>query len=455
VRTVASFRSAFAALMLTAAGCSPAAAAEDAEAEPSILDSVPALAGARQFRDALADRGFRFSGFYFSDPRANLHGGMREGATYSGLFSLALDVDFEKVARVEGGRLHASMFQIHGKDVSERYVGNILAANDIGARPTTRLFELYYEQQLGERLELQFGQMAADEEFMISDYAETFIGATLGWSAAPSENLPQEGPAYPLASLGAQVAWKATESFSLVGAIYNSTPANPDALDPQKNNPHGLNFRLGDPPLVILEGRYRYEEGLFGLPGGLKFGGYAHFGRFDDLKRGTDGLALGPPGSNGEPRRLNDNLNVFAILDQQVWRAPGGDDDDGVGIFARAIFGGADRNPINVYLDGGMVAKGVVPGRPADAIGLAVAYAGFSPQLRDAERAAYRADGTSGAVSRFEAIVEATYKAEITPGLTVQPTLQYVMRPNGGPPEDGGRRIPNATIFGVTTVVTF
>lgn len=438
---------------LVVATVAPPARADDDE--PSILDSVPALAGAKQFRDALAERGFRFSGFYFSDPRANLDGGLRTGATYSGLFSLALDVDFEKVAGVEGGRLHASMFQIHGRDLSERYVGNILSVNDIGARPTTRLFELYYEQQFAERLELQVGQMAADEEFMISEYAETFIGATLGYAAAPSENLPQEGPAYPLASLGVQASWKATESFSLVGAIYNSTPADPDALDPQKNNPHGLNFRLGDPPLIILEGRYRYDNGPLGLPGTLKFGGYAHFGRFDDLKRGSDGLVLGSPGSDDAPRRRDDNVNFFAILDQQIWRKPGDEEESGVGVFLRAIGGRDDRNPINVYVDGGLVAKGLVPGRPEDVVGLAVAYANFSPKLADAERAAYRAEGARGAVSRFEAIVEATYKAEIVPGLTVQPTLQYVIRPNGGPPEDGGRRIPNATVFGVTTVVTF
>lgn len=421
----------------------------DEEDGPSILDSVPAFAPLKSGRDALAEQGFRISGFYFADPRANLDGGLREGSTYSGLFKIGLDADFETIFGIEGGRLHADMLQSHGKDLSERYVGNVMSANDIGARPGTRLFELYYAQEVGERLELKFGQLAADEEFLKSEYAEVFIGASLGWAAAPSENLPQEGPAYPLAALGAQAKFDVTENFTLIGAIYNGATADPKALDPQEDNRHGLNFRLKDPPLVILESRLKFE-GFAGLPGVLKLGGYGHFGTFEDLKRGTDGRVLGAPGSNDDPRRHDGDYNLYAVIDQQVWRAPGDDTERGVGVFARVIWGPKDRNAINAYFDGGVVAKGLLPGRPDDVAGIAFAYAGFSPSLRAADRAA-----DEGAVHRAEKMIEATYKAQIVPGLTVAPTFQYVMRPNGGPPEDGGSRIPNATIFGVTTIVTF
>jgi porin len=424
---------------------------DDDEAAPSILDSVPELGSLRTARDALRDRGFAVSGFYFFDPRFILDGGMRDGATYSGLLNLALDIDGAKVFGVEGGKLHASMLQIHGKDLSDEYVGNVMSVNDIGARPGTRLFELYWDQEIDERLSLRLGQMAADEEFIKSGYSEDmFIGATLGWAAPPSENLPQGGPAYPFASLGVQASWKASENLTLVGAVYNGTSARPDSADPEKANRYGLNFRLQDPPLVILESRLAFD-GLSGLPGMLKLGGYGHFGRFDDLKYGTDGLTLGSPGSNDDPRRHRGNVNLYAVLDQQVWRAPGADPAAGIGVFARVIAGRPDRNAISFYVDGGIVASGLVPGRPDDTFGIAAAYADFSPRLADADRAA----DSSGAIHRFEGIIEATYKAQVVPGFTVQPTLQYVIRPGGGPPEDGGARIPNATVFGVTSIITF
>ncbi len=427
----------------------PNAPEEVEERDPSILDSVPALAPIRGARDALADKGLTFSGFYFSDPRANLHGGMREGTTYSGLLKLKLDADLEKIAGLEGASIHADLEQIHGRDLSEEYIGNILSVNDIGARPTTRLFEAYYQQKI-DRLTLKFGQLASDEEYFISDYAEdVFIGATLGWAAAPSLNLPQEGPAYPLAVMGAQAQYDFSDRLTVIGAIYNGYAARPDARDPEKNNPHGLNFRVGDPPFMIMEGRYRYE-GLFGLPARVKLGGYGHFGKFDDLKRGTDGLILGAPGSNGDPLRHRGDINLYAVLDQQLWRAPGEDPERGIGLFLRAVWGPKDRNTISTYLDGGLTAKGLVPGRPDDVAGIAVAYADFSPDLADVDRAA----GT-GAIRRHETAIEVTYKAQVVPGLTVAPTFQHIIRPGGGPPEDGGKRIPNATVFGVTTIVTF
>ncbi|MFJ5489149.1 carbohydrate porin, partial [Hansschlegelia beijingensis] len=192
--------------MFAACAASGTARAEPDEddQDPSILDSVAAFRDIAAARDALADRGFRFSGFYFSDVRGNLTGGMRRGVTYSGLLKLALDVDAEKVAGIEGGRLHVDMLQIHGRDLSDDYIGNVLSVNDVGARPTTRLFELWYEQKFGDRFALKVGQLAADEEFIKSEYGEAFLDATFGWAGPPSENLPFGGPAYPLAALGAQ-----------------------------------------------------------------------------------------------------------------------------------------------------------------------------------------------------------------------------------------------------------
>lgn len=443
---------------LTAAA--PAFAVEEEEAEPSLLDGVPSLSKLRSARDAMADRGVLFSGLYFSDVRSDVHGGIERGATYSGLLSLAVDLDGEKIAGVEGGRLHANLFQIHGRDVSDEFVGNVLSSNDIGARPTTRLFELWYEQKIGDRLDVRVGQMATDVEFITSDYGEAFINATFGWAGPPSENLPQGGPAYPLATPGVRLRYAATDDLTILAAVFNGTAARPDAVDPEKANRYGLNFRVGDPPLVLIEGQYRWNHGgdAEGLPGTFKFGGYGHFAKFDDLKYGTDGRVLGSAASNGVPRSHRGDVNVYALVDQQVWRAPGGDDEQGIGVFLRAIAGPTDRNEISFYVDGGVVWTGPLPGRPRDKFGVAAAYADFSPKLADADRAANAAAGMNGPVSDYEAVIEVNYKAEIVSGLTVQPTFQYVWRPGGGaadPRGNGSTRIGNAAIVGLTTIARF
>jgi porin len=436
----------FCALCASTLLVSAAVAGEDeAEEEPSVLDHLPVLAPLKEARDALAEKGVRVSGFYFSDPRAGLSGGLREGATYSGLLSLAVDLDGEKLFGVEGGKLHANMFQIHGRDVSERYVGNFLSADDIGARPSTRLFELWWQQPLTDRLEIRVGQMATDVEFITSDYGENFIDATFGWAGPPSENLPAGGPAYPLATPGIRLKYEATDDLTVLAAIFNGYPAGQGSGDPEKRNRHGLNFEIGDPPLVMLEGQYRWgrgeESGM--LPGTLKLGGYWHGGRFEILD---------------EDRTRRGNFNVYAILDQQVWRLPGEDDERGIGVFLRGIAGPSGRNPVDLYVDGGFAATGLLPTRPHDVFGIAAAWANFSPGLLREARAANAGLGIPDRLHGFEAVIEATYRMEMVPGLTVQPTLQYVVHPGAGtlePDEDGARRAKNATVFGVATILRF
>ena len=52
-------------------------------------------------------------------------------------------------------------------------------------------------------------------------------------------------------------------------------------------------------------------------------------------------------------------------------------------------------------------------------------------------------------------MVEATYQAEVVPGFTLQPDLQYVMRPGGGLADGRGRRLRNATIVGLRATVNY
>ncbi|MFC7053694.1 carbohydrate porin [Hansschlegelia quercus] len=437
----------FGALTLSALVAAPALAGEDEAAdEPSILDHLPAFAPLKEARDALAEKGVRVSGFYFSDPRAGLSGGRDSGATYSGLFNLAVDLDGEKLFGVEGAKLHANMFQIHGKDVSERFVGNFLSANDIGARPSTRLFELWWQQPLNDQLEIRVGQMATDVEFITSDYGENFLDATFGWAGPPSENLPAGGPAYPLAAPGVRLKYTPREDFTLLAGLFNGYPAGKGEGDAEKRNRHGLNFEIGDPPLVLVEGQYRWNGGeeASGLPGTLKLGGYWHGGRFKRLDE--------------DSRTRRGDFNLYAVLDQQVLRFGERDDERGLGVFLRGIFGPSDRNPVDAYVDGGFAATGLFASRPHDVFGIAAAWASFSPGLLREAREANADLGLADRPHGFEGVIEATYRMEMVPGLTVQPSLQYVIHPGAGtlePDEDGARRVKNATIFGVATIVRF
>jgi hypothetical protein len=45
------------------------------------------------------------------------------------------------------------------------------------------------------------------------------------------------------------------------------------------------------------------------------------------------------------------NYGVYGVIDQQLYRLPGGDWQGGVPVFSRASFSPSDRNQINAYID--------------------------------------------------------------------------------------------------------
>ena len=54
-----------------------------------------------------------------------------------------------------------------------------------------------------------------------------------------------------------------------------------------------------------------------------------------------------------------------------------------------------------------------------------------------------------------ETVFEATYQAELVSGFTLQPDLQYVMRPGGGVADERGRRLRNATVLGLRATINY
>jgi CxxC motif-containing protein (DUF1111 family) len=74
-------------------------------------------------------------------------------------------------------------------------------------------------------------------------------------------------------------------------------------------------------------------------------------------------------------------LGPLRHIDQLIWRVPGSEEPQGVGIFARFIGAPKDRNLIDFYFDGGLTFSGMIPGRPNDMFAIGFAYTGISDQV--------------------------------------------------------------------------
>ncbi len=150
---------------------------------------------------------------------------------------------------------------------------------------------------------------------------------------------------------------------------------------------------------------------------------------------------------------------VFAVIEQQVVGKKN-DEDRGIGIFARAVVSPPDRNLIDVYLDAGFQANGWFDARPNDKFGVAIAYAHVSRVAQALDRDYQMLVDPSFVRRTSEALVTAAYAYEIREGWILQPNVQFISRPGGGAPEplksdQYGRRLGNALVLGVRTVIKF
>lgn len=407
----------------------------DVPAAPTIASSLPFPDGRGSLKAAGIDLGYNYIGEYFNV----VSGGVSHGSSFNGRLEQTLYLDLDKLSGWQGATLHAHVYGIYGKGPGVSHLGDVMSVSNIEALETVRLFELWIEQSLFDGfLNIRFGQLAADSEFFVSETAAQFFNGTFGWPGSTAANMLQGGPAYPLATPGVRVAVKPSENFAFLAAIYNGSPADPNAADGQKDNRHGLNFRIEDPPLVMAEAQFGYR---LGLPGKFKIGGWYEFSSF------ADKLTNAP---------IEGNSGVYAVLDQGLWKdaSPAASQEASLAInfLARVSATPERQNEVSFYADAGLVLSGFMPGRPSDTLGLAAGFGVISPRVS----ARQRANGAP-VISDYEAVIEVNYSAEIVPGWSIAPDVHYIWHPGGGAenPAKPGDRIGDTVVVGVRTSISY
>jgi porin len=405
--------------------------------------------------------GIKFAATYIGETLGNISGGLKQGAVYDGRLNLAVDVDLQKLAGWQQLTFHANMFQIHGDGLSRNNLQNFMVVSGVEALLSTRLYEIYFEQKWGKDFaSLRLGQLAADSEFQNSKYTDVLTNASMGWPVISSVNLPSGGPSPPLAALGARLKVNVTDQLALLGAVFDGDSAGPGEGDPQLRNPHGVNFRINDPPLVLGEMQYAWnnKKGDPHLAGTWKLGGWRHFGEFADQRFTAAGVSLASPSGSGLPASLAGNFGIYTTLEQKLYRV-GNDDERGIGIFGRIYSSPSDRNLIDLYADAGVEFVGLSDARPSDKFGIAAAYARVSSRARALDVDFQQAMAPGWPRRDFETLATAVYQYEVRTGWTLQPNFQYFVHPGGGATDprgpNPGKPLRDAAVFGLRTVLKF
>ena len=424
----------------------PAAARADCDVPDDgtgIPEDVAFKADVAGTRAALANAGIGIGGVYYAEAFQNW-GGIHDGSAYDGVLELYINADMKKLGLWKGLCFFANGYQIHGKSITADYVGSLMPISSLEASPATRLFEMWFEQHLfNDKVTVKVGQLAADAEFILSEGGGYFLNGTWGWPSITAADLPDGGPAYPLATPGVRLAINPSERYGAMVALYNGDPASPcrRSENPQVCNNDGLEFPLEGPPLLMAEGMYNYNPD--GLRGIIKVGGWNHFGDFEHMHTDVAGRPIAI--THDDPHILDGNWGLYGIVDQLIWRVPGSEEPQGVGIFARVIGAPDDRNLVDFYFDGGLTFTGMIPRRPDDALAVGFAYTGISDQVH-----AFDVENGEPVARNYESLIEVTYTYQINAGWNVQPTFQYIFQPGGNVAD-----VDDAAVVGARSSLNF
>jgi porin len=389
-------------------------------------------------RTRVAGKGITFNAQYVAEVWGNPTGGESNATVYTGLMSLQGNVDLQKLLGWQGASVSTRWYWLSGQDISAEHVGNIFTVSNIAGFPTFRMNELWFQQNfLSDRISVRVGQLGADSEFDLSTNSIVFLNTTFSWSPDLYTNIPNGGPAYPMAAPGIRLALTPVSWLSYQGAIFQGNPFAQDV------NRHGFRWDLSasNGYFSVHEVNFRMNQGSgsSSLPGTFKIGGW-----FD--------TAPDPNASSTQPW----NYGFYFVADQMLYRVPHSDfplspdnkgeqtaaaspTNKGLGVFAHIGYVPESSSFINFYLDGGLSYKGLIPTRDHDVLGVAFAYGHLSTNAQDNEERSNPG---------YEIVFEATYQIELAPWLSVQPDLQYVFHPSG-------TDIANALVLGARTTVSF
>jgi porin len=411
------------------------------------------------YRTKLAERGVDFEFVYFGAVPSNVGGGIKQGSVYEGAFLMTLDLDSDKLANYHGGHFHAGGLSIHnGAAFSQNYVGDLNVVSLLDFPDSFRLWELWYEQKfLQDKVSLKVGQLALDRDFIVPEYYNTLAGITLlnqtffyPTLAFNVWDIPGLPPGFhglastPYGAPGARLRVDPTDKFYVQAGVYDGFP------DRSRSGTR-INLNSDEGALIYFETGYRLNgrKGDSGLPGSYKLGGFYHTDDFLDLYDTIGGMF---GFSSGTQPAHHGNYGAYVLAEQTLYREKGPEDpaQQGLVAFLRGAGAPSDRNLTQFGVDGGVVYKGLIPSRDWDTIAVAYSYLQMSRDLRRAQQDADNVlPGFFPAIADYEAVVELSYKAQMTAWWTLQPSVQRVFHPGGS------SAIPDAWAVLVMTSLRF
>ena len=341
----------------------------------------------------------------------NTHGGMathRHAGRWAGSYDLELSVDFEALAGLKGLSAYALAEGSWSEGLDASSVGSLFGVNgDAGGDRSIDVTQLWFEQALMDgRLRVRLGKLdlgggfecrGCPVSFDGNQFANDETSQFLNGALVNNPTIP-----FPDNGLGLVVHIEPCEFWYVSAGIAD---AQADAREMGFNTA----FDREDYFFSIFETGVVSE--LKSAAGPLLGAYRVGFWYDPQPKARVSGV--------GSER---DDLGLYVSADQMIYRESG-DNDQGLGLFARFGWADNDLNAVKSFWSVGAQYQGLVAGRDDDVLGFGVAQGRLSR------------DG-GGLTDSHETVMELYYNAQVAPWLSVSPHLQIIRNPGGAGTDD-------------------
>ncbi len=352
---------------------------------------------------------------YYSAFQTNATGGRAQVVGYTGQLTAALDLNFEKLARIPGMSVYFSGSWGTGSGLTST-IGSVFAVNPyyaVGAY----LGEIYIQQKFdGDKMTVAAGRLGADSSFASLPVFDNYVSFAINPTPASlvSNDLSYTGPP-PGLEWGVQATYDIAPVVQLAAGVFNTNPNS-------ANNGNIFAFQQGNKgALITAQASYLYNQRSSeqGMVGQYTAGFFAD----------TNSFATLPAGSS----RSDGNAGVFVLGQQMIYRPDERDTSRGLTVWGSWAYSPKQLvSPMPVFNGAGISFTGLIKRRRHDIVSAGWMYGKTSQWIPAASSAK---------------LLEANYQWIHKRYLSVSPDFQYIWNPTGKP----GR---GAAVFGVQVFLT-
>lgn len=341
-------------------------------------------------RDRLSALGVDIALIYKASFTKVIEGGIDRTGTYLGNIDLRIGLDAEKLVGWKGGSAFVYLLNNHGGFPSVK-TGDMQTNNNIES-PTsmTQLYEAWVQQLMfDDKFSVLVGLHDLNSEFYANEASAMFFNSSFGIGMELSQTGGSGPSIFPHTGTAVRLRAEPTKSFYVQSAVFNSRAGT--ATDTIGNR---FDFNLDNGMLWISEVAYvRGKSNEADLYGKYAIGAWTY-------SRSLTGMGRG----------------LYFISEQNFSHL--------FAAFIRYGVASSDLNRVKNNLAVGVKFTGLIPKREKDLFGLGVTRAANGDQYISDEAV------KGHTVVDAETAVEGNYRVELSPGIAVQPSFQYIINPN-------------------------